>query len=53
MNPADLMSKPLQKPKIEQHKRVVGTGFVEQYKGASRVTAFNTGVSSASCRMKF
>ena len=54
VNPADLVTKPLSRPKFEQLMKLLGYRFVEQYKQAtSRVTLCKTGVFSAKYSMKF
>ena len=37
MNPADLMTKPLPRPKIEQLMKLMGYQFVEQYLEQARL----------------
>ena len=49
VNPADLMTKPLRRPKMEQLVEIVFYRFVEQVQWAS----CKTDVFSANCRMKF
>ena len=53
VNSADLMTKPLPRPKIEQIDEIYGLSIRGAVQGTSRATLCKTGVVPTKCTMKF